>query len=92
VPRREIGRRTVRGLDRLWDHDLDVLLRRVPAAGKIRWQRRAPGHLMDGAAVVADGGVLFYGAIQAYLNGLDGQDRIVTSRKGMAVYGSDGGR
>ncbi len=42
-----------------------------PVTGKIRWQRRAPGHLMYGGAVVTDGGVLFYGDIQGYLNALD---------------------
>lgn len=44
-----------------------------PATGKIRWQRRAPGHLMYGGAMVTDGGVLFYGDIQGYLNALDAE-------------------
>jgi PQQ-dependent dehydrogenase (methanol/ethanol family) len=41
--------------------------------GKIRWQRRAPVHLMFGGAVVTEGGVVFYGDIEGYLNGLDAE-------------------
>jgi glucose dehydrogenase len=44
-----------------------------PATGRIRWQRRAKGHLMYGGAVVTDGGVVFYGDIQGYLNALDAE-------------------
>jgi glucose dehydrogenase len=44
-----------------------------PATGKIRWQRRTKGHLMYGGTVVTDGGVVFYGDIQGYLNALDAE-------------------
>jgi PQQ-dependent dehydrogenase (methanol/ethanol family) len=44
-----------------------------PTTGKIRWQRRSKGHLMYGGAVVTDGGVVFYGDIQGYLNALDAE-------------------
>jgi glucose dehydrogenase len=43
------------------------------ATGKIRWQRRAPKHLMFGGAVVTEGGLVFYGDIEGYLNGLDAE-------------------
>jgi alcohol dehydrogenase (cytochrome c) len=44
-----------------------------PATGKIRWQRRSKKHLMYGGAVVTDGGVVFYGDLQGYLNALDAE-------------------
>jgi PQQ-dependent dehydrogenase (methanol/ethanol family) len=43
------------------------------ATGKIRWQKRAPGHLMYGGTVATEGGLVFYGDIQGYLNGLDAE-------------------
>jgi alcohol dehydrogenase (cytochrome c) len=43
------------------------------ATGKIRWQRRAPGHLMYGGAVATESGLVFYGDIQGYLYGLDAE-------------------
>jgi alcohol dehydrogenase (cytochrome c) len=43
------------------------------ATGKIRWQRRAPRNLMFGGAVATEGGLVFYGDIEGYLNGLDAE-------------------
>jgi len=43
------------------------------ATGKIRWQRRARSNLMYGGAVATQGGLVFYGDIEGYLNGLDAE-------------------
>jgi alcohol dehydrogenase (cytochrome c) len=43
------------------------------ATGEIRWQKRAPGNLMFGGAVATQGGLVFYGDIEGYLNGLDAE-------------------
>jgi alcohol dehydrogenase (cytochrome c) len=43
------------------------------ATGKIRWQRRAHRNLMYGGAVATEGGLVFYGDIEGYLNGLDAE-------------------
>jgi alcohol dehydrogenase (cytochrome c) len=41
--------------------------------GKIRWQNRVPRHLAFGGAVATEGGLLFYGDLQGYLNALDAE-------------------
>jgi alcohol dehydrogenase (cytochrome c) len=41
--------------------------------GKIRWQTRAPKHLAFGGAIATEGGLVFYGDIQGYLNALDAE-------------------
>jgi alcohol dehydrogenase (cytochrome c) len=41
--------------------------------GKIRWQNRVPRHLGFGGAVATEGGLVFYGDLQGYLNALDAE-------------------
>jgi PQQ-dependent dehydrogenase (methanol/ethanol family) len=41
------------------------------ATGKIRWQKKSPGHHMFGGAIATESDLVFYGDIQGYLNAVD---------------------
>jgi glucose dehydrogenase len=41
--------------------------------GKIRWQKRVPRHLMWGGALATEGGLVFFGEAQGWLNAVDAE-------------------
>ena len=41
------------------------------ATGKIRWQKKIPGHLMYGGAIATAGGLVFFGQSQGLLDAVD---------------------
>jgi outer membrane protein assembly factor BamB len=41
--------------------------------GLIRWQKKVPGHLLYGGALVTAGGLMFFGENSGWLNALDAE-------------------
>jgi len=41
--------------------------------GRIRWQKKVHGHLMYGGALATEGGLVFFGSSQGWLNALDAE-------------------